>query len=88
MNSLKLFYKVDPAIYRECLDKIRRKFGMHEDIDEEKTILTLDDDSQIEQVRASYNPTEDDFVHVRVVLNDESLRQFFDSVLGEPYRVK
>ncbi len=79
---------MDPTIYRECLDRIREEFGMHEDIDEDKTILTLDDDLRIEQVRASYDPAEDEFVHVRVVLNDKSLRSFFDSVLGEPYRVK
>ncbi len=85
---MKLFYRVAPEKYREMLDRVREEFGMHEDVDEDKTILTLDDDSQIEQVRASYDPAEDEFVHVRVVLNDESLRGFFDSVFGEPYKVK
>jgi hypothetical protein len=70
------------------MKKIREKYGMNENIDEEKTILSLNDDSKIERVIGSYNPAEDETAHVRVYLEDESLKEFFDSVLGLPYKVK
>lgn len=85
---MKLFYKVSPDEYRACMDKIRDQYGMHEEVDEARTILVLDDDSQIERVMGTFDPNFDDFAHVRINLNDESLKEFFDSVLGVPYKVK
>jgi len=85
---MKLFYKVSPDKFRECMNKIREKFEMHEEVDEARTILMLDDDSQIERVMGTFDPSHDDFAHVRVNINDESLKEFFDSVLGEPYNVR
>jgi hypothetical protein len=85
---MKLFYKVSPDNYRECMDKIRERFGMNEEVDEARTILMLNDDSQIERVMGTYDPNEDQFAHVRIKLNDDSLKEFFDSVLGQPYKVK
>ena len=85
---MKLFYRVSPDEYRACLDKISEKFGMLEEVDEARTMLMLDDDSQIERVIGTFDPTTDETVHMRIVLADESLKEFFDSVLGEPYKVK
>ncbi|MHA1927514.1 MAG: hypothetical protein ACTSV2_02930 [Candidatus Thorarchaeota archaeon] len=85
---VKLFYKIDPAKYTEAIEKIPAKFNMYQDVDEEKTILNLDGEDIIEQIVGSYNPVEDDIAKIRVVLVDESLREYFDSVLGEPYRIK
>ena len=85
---VKLFYKIEPAEYSEAMEKIRTHFSMHQDVDEDKTILNLDSEDIIEQIVGSYNPVEDDIAKIRVVLVDESLREFFDSVLGEPYKVK
>ncbi|MGD9397847.1 MAG: hypothetical protein PVJ05_15530 [Candidatus Thorarchaeota archaeon] len=85
---MKLFYRVKPEEYRSCFDKIRDKFGMNEEVDEARTMLMLDDDSQIERVIGTFDPNTDETAHVRIVLADESLKEFFDSVLGEPYRVK
>ncbi|TFG34363.1 hypothetical protein EU527_03970 [Candidatus Thorarchaeota archaeon] len=85
---MKLFYKVSPEEYINCMSKIRDKFSMHEEVDEADTILLLDDESQIERVTGTFDPNSDDMAQVRVVLTDESLRDFFDSVLGEPYLVK
>ena len=85
---MKLFYKVGPEEYRICMDQIRDKYGMHEEVDEARTILMLDDDSQIERVIGTFDPNSDAFAHVRINLNDESLKEFFDSVLGVPYKVK
>ena len=70
------------------MDQIRDKYGMHEEIDEARTILMLDDDSQIERVMGTFDPNSDAFAQVRINLNDESLKGFFDSVLGTPYKVK
>ncbi len=85
---MKLFYQVSPDEYRDCLDKICEKFGMHEEVDEARTMLMLDDDSQIERVIGTFDPSTDKTAHVRIVLANESLKEFFDSVLGEPYKVK
>ena len=85
---VKLFYKIEPAKYTEAMEKIRAKFSMHQDVDEDKTILNLDGEDIIEQVVGSYNPVEDDIAKIRVILVDESLREYFDSILGEPYRIK
>ncbi len=85
---MKLFYRVSPDEYRDCLDKICEKFGMHEEVDEARTMLLLDNDSQIERVIGTFDPMTDETAHVRIVLADESLKEFFDSVLGEPYKVK
>ncbi|MEM2142036.1 MAG: hypothetical protein QXS20_02845 [Candidatus Thorarchaeota archaeon] len=85
---MKLFYRVDPAEYPDLMRRIRDKFGLHEDIDEEKTMLNKEDQSQIETVVGSYDPTTDNTAQVRVVLNDPSLREEFDAILGEPYLIK
>ena len=85
---MKLFYRLSPDEYRNCLDKIRDKFGMNEEVDEARTMLMLDDDSQIEMVIGTFDPMTDETAHMRIILADESLKEFFDSVLGEPYRVK
>ncbi len=85
---VKLFYKIDHTKYRNVMDTIREKFMMHEDIDEEKTFLNLDSEDIIEQITGSYDPAEDVIARIKVVLIDESLRDYFDSVLGDPYRIK
>ena len=85
---MKLFYKVNPEEYRICMDKVKDQFNMHEEVDEEKTILLLDDETKIEKVTGSYDPMEDEVAKVRVILIDPSLRDFFNSVFGEPYREK
>ena len=85
---MKLFYKVNPEEYRSCMDKIKDHFNMHEEVDEEKTILLLDDETKIEKVSGSYDPMEDEIAKVRVILVDPSLRDFFNSVFGEPYKEK
>ncbi len=85
---MKLFYRIDPAAYKEAMDKIKSRFDMHEEVDEAKTMLMLDGDSPIELVSGSYDPAEDEVASVRVVLHDASLKEVFDSILGEPFRVK
>jgi len=85
---VKLFYYVDPLAYEPSMKKVREKFGMHQEVDEDKTILMLDDKSKIELVTGSYDPGHDEKALVRVVLIDATLKSFFDSVFGEPYRIK
>lgn len=85
---MKLFYRIDPTMYRSCMDKIRDEFGMYEEIDEDKTILMLDDESRIAKVTGSYMPGEDEVASVKVILEDRSLKDFFNSVLGQPYKEK
>lgn len=85
---MKLFYKVNPSKYRELMNRVRDEFSLHEAIDEEKTTLTREEEERIELVRGSFDPSEDDLAMVRVVILDDSLKVFFDSVFGEPYKVK
>lgn len=85
---MKLFYKIDPEKYRIALDKIKSEFGMHEEVDEAKTMLMLNTEDKIELVSGMYDPIQDEIATIRVVLVDESLKDFFDSVLGEPYKVR
>ncbi|TXT55870.1 MAG: hypothetical protein BAJATHORv1_30253 [Candidatus Thorarchaeota archaeon] len=85
---MKLFYRISPEKYDSLLEEVEKKFSMNKEVDEDRTILMLDDISQIEIVRGNYNPRTDDIAQVMVVLNDDSLREYFDSVFGEPYRVR
>ncbi|MHA1936276.1 MAG: hypothetical protein ACW97A_13455 [Candidatus Thorarchaeota archaeon] len=85
---MKLFYKISPSIYREAMERVRVEFNMHEEIDEARTLLMLEDISRIELVSGMYDPVEGDVAMIRVVLNDETLKEFFDSVFGVPYKVK
>jgi hypothetical protein len=70
------------------MNRVRDEFSLHEAIDEEKTTLTREEEERIELVRGSFDPSEDDLAMVRVVILDDSLKVFFDSVFGEPYKVK
>jgi hypothetical protein len=85
---LKLFYKIDPEKYRDALEKIKNEYGMHEEVDEAKTMLMLNSEDEIELVSGMYDPAEDEVATIRVVLVNESLKSFFDSVLGKPYKVR
>jgi hypothetical protein len=70
------------------MNKIRERFGMHEEIDEASTILMLEDMSKVEKVIGTFDPNFDKFAQVKVNLNDKTLKEFFDSILGEPYKVR
>ncbi|MFW9850273.1 MAG: hypothetical protein ACFFF4_14140 [Candidatus Thorarchaeota archaeon] len=85
---MKLFYKIAPEKYREALDKIKSEFGMHEEVDEARTMLMLNTEDKIELISGMYDPHEDEYATIRVVLVDESLKEFFDAVLGEPYKIR
>jgi len=85
---MKLFYKVDPKEYPEVMEAIREKFGMHQEVDEEKTILMLDSEDIIELVSGSYDPNHDEMAQIRVVLVDESLKEDFDKIIGKPFKIK
>jgi hypothetical protein len=69
------------------MERIRDNYGMHEEIDEVRTVLKLDDEDQIERVIGTLDPDNAE-AHIRVILGNSSLREFFDTVLGQPYKVK
>ncbi len=84
---MKLYYRVKPEDFRLCMDQIRDNYGMHEEIDEARTMLKLDDEDNIERVIGTFDPDAGE-VQLRVILVDETLKEFFDSVLGQPYKIK
>ncbi|MFW9919746.1 MAG: hypothetical protein ACFFED_09120, partial [Candidatus Thorarchaeota archaeon] len=77
-----------PEKYREVLDIIKERFDMNEDVDEARTTLTLNTEDKIELVAGVFDPSTDDLASIRVVLVDESLKSEFDSILGEPYKIR
>ncbi len=85
---MKLFYRVSPDEYRAKMTRVRERFDLHEEVDEEKTILMADEGSGtgIVKVTGSFDPREDAFAMVKVILDDSSLEAFFNEVFGEPYR--
>ena len=85
---MKLFYKINPSFYKEAMKRVRMEFTMHEEIDEARTLLMLEDMSRIELVSGMYDPVEDDMASIRVIINDETLKEFFDSVFVVPCKVK
>ncbi len=84
---MKLYYRVNPEGFRSCMNKIRDNYGMHEEIDEARTVLKLDDEDKIERVIGTFDPDACE-AQIRVILVDGSLKEFFDSVLGKPYKIK
>ena len=84
---MKLYYRVKPEEFRACMDRIRDNYGMHEEVDETRTVLKLEDEDLIERVIGTFDPDAGE-VHIRVILGDNSLKEFFDSVLGMPYKIK
>jgi hypothetical protein len=85
---LKLYYRVEPSQYQQKMEQVRERFGMHQEVDEQRTTLLLDTEDTIEQVAGDYNPRTDEVANIRVVLIDESLKEVFDAILGEPYKVR
>ncbi len=85
---MKLYYRLKPEDYSRCLEEIRQRFSMHQEVDEARTTLRTEDQSRIERVIGTFDPMQDEAADVRVIIEDETLREYFDSVLGEPYRVK
>ena len=84
---MKLYYKIRPEDFRAMMDRIRDNYGMHEEVDEARTVLKLEDEDLIERVIGTYDPDAGE-CQIRVILGDESLKEFFDSVLGTPYKIK
>ena len=84
---MKLYYRVKPEDFRACMDRIRDNYQMHEDVDEVRTVLKLDDEDKIERIIGTFDPDAGE-VQIRVILGDESLKEYFDSVLGQPYKIK
>ncbi len=85
---MKLYYRVEPSQYEQKMEQIRERFNMHREVDEQRTTLVLDSEDTIEQVAGDYEPKTDAVANVRVVLVDESLKEIFDEILGEPYKVR
>ena len=85
---MKLYYKIDPAKFRDCMVEVRDRFNLHEEIDEAMTILSREDNPAIEIITGSYDPVEDEHASVKAVIHDPSIREFLDEVFGEPIRVR
>jgi len=39
--KVRLYYRVSPDVFREKMERVKQEFGMHEEVDEDSTFLTL-----------------------------------------------
>ncbi len=85
MASTKVFYEVIPDRREEILEKMENMFGLRPSYNEDYIHMRGDEESGIESVGMSL---EKEVIKVMVVLEDDSLLEKFNAILGEPTRIK
>ena len=85
MGNTKAAYEVKLEQRDEIIKKIEETFGLRHYYNEDYIHMRGDEGSGIESVGMSL---ERDVIKVRVVIEDDSLLEKFNSILGEPTRVK
>ena len=84
MQRTKAFYEFKPDQREEILKKLNTAFGLGYSYNED-FIHMRDEEKGIESIGISL---EKEAIKVMVVLTDDSLLEKFNSVLGEPTRIK
>ena len=85
MGNTKASYQIRSEQREEIIRKIEEMFGLKHYYNEDYIHMRGDEGSGIESVGMSL---EKDVIKVRVVIEDDSLLDKFNSILGEPTRVK
>ena len=85
MAKIKVFYKIKQDQREEVLKALDEKFGLEGTTIEDYISMRGKEESGIESIRLSL---EDEIIKVMVVLEDDSLLEKFNSILGEPTRIK
>ncbi|MGY5864511.1 MAG: hypothetical protein RTV41_07885 [Candidatus Thorarchaeota archaeon] len=85
MANIKAFYKLEQNQQDEILKALDESFGLKGTSIEDYISMRGIEESGIENVRLSI---EGDVIKVMVVLDDDSLLEKFNSILGEPYKIK
>ena len=85
MANIKAFYTIEPNQREDILKAMDESFGLKGTHIEDYISMRGKEESGIEAVRFSL---EDEVIKVMVVLEDDSLLKKFNSILGEPKRIK
>ncbi|MGY5855751.1 MAG: hypothetical protein RTS72_04070 [Candidatus Thorarchaeota archaeon] len=85
MASIKAFYNIEQNQRDDILKALDDIFGLKGTHIEDYISMRGEEESGIETVRLSI---EDKVIKVMVVVEDDSLLEKFNSILGEPTRIK
>ena len=85
MAKIKAFYDISPKNRENILNALEENFGLKGSFDEDYISLRGKEETGIEAVRFSI---EEGVIRVLVALEDESLLEKFNSILGEPKKIK
>ncbi len=85
MANIKAFYTIEHRQREDILKALNESFELKGDYIEDYISMRGKEESGIETVRLSI---EDEVIKVMIVLDDDSLLEKFNSILGEPYKIK
>ena len=85
MAKVKAFYNVPSEQREDILNALDEKFGLRGTLDEDYISMRGEEETGIEAVRLSL---EEGVIKVMVALEDDSLLDEFNSIFGEPRKVK
>jgi len=85
MAKIKAFYNINQDKKEEILKALGENFGLKGTSIEDYISMRGEEESGIETVRLSL---EDEIIKIMVVLEDDSLLEKFNAILGEPSRIK
>lgn len=84
MNT-RIFYEIESGRREEILDALNQEFGLRPTYVEDYITMRGQEESGIETVRMSL---ESKIIKILVVLENPSLLEKFNSIIGEPIKVK
>lgn len=85
MSKIKAFYNIERGQKEDILKALDENFGLKGTYIEDYISMRGKEESGIETVRLSL---EYEVIKIMVVLEDDSLLEKFNAILGEPSRIK
>ena len=85
MSNIKVFYEINPQKRDEILKLLEDEFSLKPTYVEDYITMRGIEESEIETVRMSL---ESDAIKVMVVLQNDTLLDKFNEILGTPIRIK
>ncbi len=85
MANIKAFYTIEQEKREEILEAMDESFGLKPTYVEDYISMRGKEESGIETVRLSM---EDEEIKIMVVLENDMLIEKFNTILGEPIRIK
>ncbi len=85
MGEIKAFYETEIAKQDEIIKAVQERFGSGPLYSENTIVLRGEEESGLEIVRLNI---EEEKIRILVTLTDNSLLEFFNSLLGSPTKVK